>query len=58
MGVAVAARDIIHDIPEDAVVSAQYSITAHIAHRKEIYMFPTPFAMRYAAFTRVRISGG
>jgi hypothetical protein len=42
--VAVAARDIIRDLPADAVVSAQYSITAHIAHRKEIYMFPTPFA--------------
>ena len=42
--VAVAAKDIIRGIPDDAVVSAQYSITAHIAHRKEIYMFPTPFA--------------
>jgi hypothetical protein len=42
--VAVAARDIIRDIPPDASVSAQYSITAHIAHREEIYMFPTPFA--------------
>ena len=42
--VAVAARDIIEDIPADAVVSAQYSITAQIDHRDEIYMFPTPFA--------------
>jgi hypothetical protein len=42
--VAVAARDIIRNIPADAVVSAQYSLTAHIDHRKEIYMFPTPFA--------------
>jgi uncharacterized membrane protein len=42
--VAIAARDIVRDIPDDAVVSAQYSVTAHIAHRKEIYMFPTPFS--------------
>lgn len=42
--VAIAARDIIRDLPDDAVVSAQYALTAHIAHRKEIYMFPTPFA--------------
>jgi uncharacterized membrane protein len=42
--VAVAARDIIRDLPADAVVSAQYSITAHIDHREEIYMFPTPFS--------------
>jgi hypothetical protein len=42
--VAIAARDIIRDLPDDAVVSAQYSLTAHIDHRDEIYMFPTPFA--------------
>ena len=38
--VAVAARDIIEGIPADAVVSAQHSVTAHLAHRREIYMFP------------------
>jgi uncharacterized membrane protein len=42
--VAVDARAIIADIPDDAVVSAQYSLTAHLARRSEIYMFPTPFA--------------
>lgn len=42
--VAVAARDIIEDIPANAVVSAQYAITAHLDHREEIYMFPTPFS--------------
>lgn len=42
--VAVDAREIIRGIPDDAVVSAQYSISAHIDHRREIYMFPTPFA--------------
>ena len=41
---AVAARDIIEGIPADAVVSAQHSVTAHLAHRREIYMFPTPFS--------------
>jgi uncharacterized membrane protein len=42
--VAVAAREIIDDIPDDAVVSAQYSVTAHLSRRQEIYMFPTPFS--------------
>jgi uncharacterized membrane protein len=42
--VALTAKEIIRDIPGDAVVSAQYSVTAHLDHRKEIYMFPTPFA--------------
>jgi uncharacterized membrane protein len=41
--VAVAARDIIRDIPDDAVVSSFHSLTAHINHRKQIYQFPTPF---------------
>ncbi len=43
--VAVDARDIIEGIPEDAVVSAQYSMTAHLARRHEIYMFPNPFSL-------------
>lgn len=42
--VAVAARDIIRDLPADAVVSAQYSMTAQIDRRREIYMFPNPFS--------------
>jgi uncharacterized membrane protein len=41
--VAVQAREIIDDIPDDASVSAQYSLTAHLARRDEIYMFPNPF---------------
>jgi uncharacterized membrane protein len=44
--VAVAARDIIRDVPDDAVVSAQYSMTAHLARRHEIYMFPNPFSVQ------------
>ncbi len=43
--VAVDAREIIVGIPEDAVVSAQYSMTAHLARRHEIYMFPNPFSL-------------
>jgi hypothetical protein len=43
--VAVDAREIIRGIPEDAVVSAQYSMTAHLARRHEIYMFPNPFSL-------------
>lgn len=30
-------------IPEDAVVSADWFLTPHLAHRPEIYMFPLPF---------------
>lgn len=41
--VAEAARDIVRDIPSDAVVSAQYTITAQLARREQIYMFPNPF---------------
>ena len=41
--VAIAARDIIGDIPDDAVVSAHYRMTPHLAYRREIYQFPNPF---------------
>ena len=41
--VAVAARDIVKDIPDRAAVSADHSIVPHIAHREQIYHFPTPF---------------
>ncbi len=42
--VAADAREIIRDIPGDAVVSAHYAVTAQMDHRVEIYMFPTPFS--------------
>jgi uncharacterized membrane protein len=42
--VAVEARTIVDAVPDGAVVSAQYSMTAQLARRPEIYMFPTPFA--------------
>ncbi|MFN3254555.1 MAG: DUF2079 domain-containing protein [Ilumatobacter sp.] len=40
---AQAGHAIVEDIPADAIVSAHYRITPHIAHRHEIYQFPTPF---------------
>ncbi len=40
---AVTARELIDEIPDDAVVAAHYRITPHIAYREEIYQFPTPF---------------
>lgn len=40
---ATAARELWDEIPGDAVVAAHYRITPHLAHRKEIYQFPTPF---------------
>ena len=40
---AVAARELLDDIPSDAVVSANYRLTPHLAYRNEIYQFPVPF---------------
>jgi uncharacterized membrane protein len=40
---AVAARELIDEIPSDASVAAHYRLTPHLAHRTEIYQFPTPF---------------
>jgi uncharacterized membrane protein len=34
-------------IPDDAVVSSFYGYVPHVDHRKEIYMFPTPFHASY-----------
>ena len=41
--VAERMREIIEDIPSDAVVSAYYGVTPHLAHREQIYQFPNPF---------------
>lgn len=40
---ASSAHEIIDVLPPDAIVSAHYRITPHIAHRREVYQFPTPF---------------
>jgi hypothetical protein len=51
---AVAARELIADIPADAVVAAHYRITPQIAYRDEIYQFPTPFrVVLYGPDTRL-----
>lgn len=42
--VAEQARDIIRGIPDDAVVSAHFLLTPHLARREQIYMFPNPFS--------------
>jgi uncharacterized membrane protein len=40
---AVSARELFELIPDDAVVSANYRLTPHLAYREEIYQFPVPF---------------
>ena len=40
---AVTARELMAEIPADASVAAHYRLTPHLAHRSEIYQFPTPF---------------
>lgn len=42
---ARAARDIVHQVPADAVVSAHHLVATHLAHRPLIYMFPNPFRL-------------
>lgn len=39
----VAAREALSKIPADAVVSAYHPLTAHLARRQRIYVFPVPF---------------
>lgn len=41
--VAQSGADIIKDIPDDAVVSVHHRLTAHLARREQIYMYPNPF---------------
>ena len=40
---ATSARELLELIPDDAVVSANYRLTPHLAYRQEIYQFPVPF---------------
>ncbi len=40
---AASMREIIEVVPDDAVTAAHYRVTPHMAHRTEIYQFPTPF---------------
>ena len=38
-----AAHQAIDEVPDDAVVSAFHTLTAHMARRERIYVFPVPF---------------
>lgn len=40
---AQSARQIIEQVPEDAVLSAHHLVAPHLANRQLIYMFPNPF---------------
>jgi uncharacterized membrane protein len=40
---ASSARELMDQIPADAVVSASYRLTPHLTYRTEIYQFPVPF---------------
>jgi hypothetical protein len=49
---AESARELFELIPDDAVVSANYRLTPHLAYRQEIYQFPVPFrVLLYGADT-------
>ena len=45
--VAVAGRQIIRQIPADAVISVYDPLSTHLAHRREVYFFPNPFRSLY-----------
>jgi uncharacterized membrane protein len=38
-----AAHDAMNEVPPDAVVSAYHTLTAHMARRERVYVFPTPY---------------
>ncbi len=38
-----AAHAAMNEVPPDAVVSAYHTLTAHMARRERIYVFPTPY---------------
>jgi uncharacterized membrane protein len=40
---AVAAREAISRVPEDASVSGFYTLVTHMSHRKNVYEFPNPW---------------
>jgi uncharacterized membrane protein len=49
---AESARELFELVPDDAVVSANYRLTPHLAYRPEIYQFPVPFrVLLYGADT-------
>jgi uncharacterized membrane protein len=42
--------DAVERVPDDAVVSADYSLVPHLTHRQRVYMFPNPFRTENWAF--------
>ena len=45
--IAIAGREIVKQVPDDAVVSAFDPLVTFLAHRQEIYFFPNPFRALY-----------
>ena len=41
--VAVAARDIVDQVPDGARIAVYHALAPHLAHRKHVYQFPNPF---------------
>jgi len=41
--VAVAAREIMREVPDGESLSVYHSLAPHLAHRREVYQFPNPF---------------
>lgn len=41
--IASQGRAILRDLPDDAIVSVYHALAPHVAHRRSIYQFPTPF---------------
>ena len=38
-----AIRDVLEEVPDDAVVSAPYFMVPHLSHREHVYTFPNPW---------------
>jgi len=38
-------REMLARIPDDAVVSADYTLVPHLSHRRGIYLYPNPFSV-------------
>ena len=55
--VAAAGQEIISYVPDGRVVSAQHLLTAHLAHREQIYLFPNPFSALYYGSDIVEMQG-
>ena len=56
---AVAAREALALIPDDAIVSADWALTPHLARRQHVYFPPNPYHTRlYGAHDTFYGSGG